>query len=681
MIAAIDAATVSRMTRELPDYANVTPGELATACRAAIEECDARIAALIAVPGGRRTFENTVLAAEEARAAVKEARAAWGLLAEVSPDQGLREAAQEWGARLDKRSVGIGLDERVFRAVREYADGAEAAALAGVDARLLGDVQRDYRRSGVGLPAAQRERLQALLDELVELGSGFAATLASWRDGIVVERDELAGLPEAYVEGLERVGDGYRVSLDNPEFWPFMCEARSAERRRELLEKDLRKGGAENVARLERALAVRGEIAGMLGYSSWAAYVLETRMAKTPEAVAAFLDDLRARLAPKAAADLAEMADANEQAGGSREMSQWEQPYAISRLKQTRYAFDDAEITQYLPLEACLQGLFATAGTVLGIRFEEVSDASVWHPEVRTFDVRDARNTGDLGNAGNVNEAADGAPFARFHLDLFPRPDKYKHAMALPLRPGRRLADGSWQQPVAVMLTNLTRPSTDAPSLLRHSELVTLFHEFGHVLHEILARAEHPRYSGAETEIDFVEAPSQMLEHWCWEPTVVGSFARHHRTGEPIPKHLLAGLAAAKTAASGVLTMEQLALATLDAAYHSAEYSQRSGGSTATYAEVYARHGQAYLAGTHLQSGITHLFGYDAAYYSYLWSKVLGDDMYTRFQQAGPLDPTTGAHYRRTVLEPGGTVDGAAMVREFLGREPSNDAFLRDIGL
>ncbi|MEY9895166.1 Zn-dependent oligopeptidase [Catenulispora sp. MAP12-49] len=298
-----------------------------------------------------------------------------------------------------------------------------------------------------------------------------------------------------------------------------MCDARSAKRRRELLEKDLRKGGAENVARLERALVVRREIAGILGYSCWAAYVLETRMAKTPEAVAAFLDDLRSRIAPKAAADMAEMADANEDAGGSREITQWDQPYAISRLKQTRYAFDDMEITQYLPLEACLQGLFATTGTMLGIRFEEVADASVWHPDVRTFD---------------VGEATGGAPFGRFHLDLFPRPDKYKHAMALALRPGRRLADGSWQQPVAVMLANLTRPHADAPSLLRHAELVTLFHEFGHVLHEILARAEHLRYSGAETEIDFVEAPRRCLS------TGVGnqlSSPGSHVTTEPASRY------------------------------------------------------------------------------------------------------------------------------------------------
>jgi thimet oligopeptidase len=442
-----------------------------------------------------------------------------------------------------------------------------------------------------------------------------------------------------------------------------MAEARSARRRRELLEKNLRKGGQENIARVERAIAARREIAGILGYPSWAAYVTETRMAKTPEAVTSFLDDLRQRAAVKAAADLAELADANEQAGGSREITPWELSYAISRLKQARYAMDEMETAQYLPLDACLDGLFAVTGTLLGIRFEEVPDVSVWHPEVRVFD---------------VGEAAGGKPFGRFYLDLFPRPDKFKGAMQDVLRLGRRLPDGSYQQPIAVMYANVTRPTADAPSLLQHDELITIFHEFGHVLHEVLARAERMRYSGAEAEWDFVEAPSQMLEHWCWEPAVVNSFARHYQTGEPMPDELLAGLIAAKKVASGVLTLSHLARTTLDFTYHSAEYT---GDSTATLAEVWTQHGIMHIEGTHLQSGFSHLFGYDAAYYGYLWSQVMGDDMYTRFEAAGPLDPVTGAAYRRAVLARGGTVDGGVMVRDFLGREPNSAAFLREIGL
>lgn len=522
-------ARLPGMSGDLPDYANVTVSDLDADCRAAIEECDARLAALVAVPAGQRTFANTVLAVEEARAAAEEAITAWIVVGDAHPDDDLREAAREWGERLEKRQVAIDFDQDVHRAVREYADRAQTSALTGEDARLLADLLRDYRRSGIGLPAAQRERVKALFGELVELASGFESALAGWEDGIVVSRDELDGLPESFVDGLQRVGDGYRVSLDYPEFEPFMAPARSARRRRELLEKSHRKGGPENVARAERAIAARREIADALGYPSWAAYVTETRMAKTPEAVAAFLDDLRERAAVKAAADLAELADANEQAGGSRDMTPWERPYAISRLKTARYAVDQAEIAQYLPLDACLEGLFAVTGTLLGIRFEEAPDASVWHPEVRTFD---------------VFEAAGGEPFARFHLDLFPRPGKYKHAATARMRPGRRLPDGCWQQPLTAMLANFTRPAAGRPSLLRHSELTILFHEFGHVLHHALTRAEHFRYAGTKTEKEFVEAPSQLLEHWCWEPAILNGFARHYLTGEPMPGELLAGLVA-----------------------------------------------------------------------------------------------------------------------------------------
>ena len=651
------------MPHQLPDYANITTEDLAAACGAALQDCDARLGELVAVPAGQRTFVNTVLALEEARASVDAAMAAWCVLAEAYPDLSLQKCAREWGERLAKRTVGIELDEQVYRAVREYAESAEAAALTGTDARLLGHLLRDYRRSGTDLPDVERERVRALRDELVELDSAFHATLAAWSDGIVVERGELDGLPETFVDGLERVGDRYRVSLDYPEFNPFMAEARSSPRRRELMEKFQRRGGPENLARLERALEVRRETARILGYPSWAAYRLETRMAESPETVAAFLDDLRERAAVKAVGDRAEAADVVEKDGGSRELRLWDLRYAQSRLKRERYAVDEAEVARYFPMDACLDAMFEITGTLLGVGFEEVADASVWHPDVRTFD---------------MIEASDGMPVARFHLDLFPRPEKYKHAMEEVLRHGRRLPDGSYQQPVVLMLANFTRPTANAPSLLRHNELVVLFHEFGHVLHAALTRAEHLRYSGTAADHDFVEAPSQMLENWCWEPAVLGRLARHFQTGEPMPRDLLNGLIAAKNAGSGIRTMHALAYSTLDLAYHSPDYA---GDSTATLAEVYAQHGMEHLEGTHLQSGFPHLFGYDCGYYGYLWSQAIGDDLYTRFEAAGPLDQATGADYRRIVLERGGSVDASVMVREFLGREPSNAAFLRGIGL
>ena len=284
---------------------------------------------------------------------------------------------------------------------------------------------------------------------------------------------------------------------------------------------------------------------------------------------------------------------------------------------------------------------------------------TVWHPDVQSFD---------------VYEAAGAEPFARFHMDLFPRPNKYGHAAAFTLRRGRRLPDDTYQRPVSAIVANFTKPAADQPSLLRHSEVVTLWHEFGHILHQTLTRAERSRFSGTATERDFVEAPSQMLEHWCWEPAILQRFARHYETSEPIPADLVERLIAAKNLDSGVIFLRQMYFATLDFAYHSPGFG---GDSTAVAAALHPITGFPFPPGTHFQSGFGHLFGYDAGYYGYLWSHVFGDDMYTRFE----AEPGTGAHYRHTILERGGSIDGDQLVRDFLGREPNSDAFLRGLGL
>ncbi len=654
------------MMSELPDYAALTPEALSKACQAAVDAADACVDAIVGVPDGERTYANTLLALEEAEQLAQ--AGSWTVLAHVAVDDALRDAGREWEARLRKYEVALRFHEGLHGAVAAFAATPQAAELTGEDARLLEHTLRDYRRNGFDLPAAERARLRALFDELVELESKFDSAISEWQDGIEVTRDDLAGLPDAYVDGLERDGERYRVSLDYPQYLPFMANARSSDQRRELMERNQRKGGAENVAVVERAIEVRGEIARTLGYDSWAAYVVEPQMAGRRENVDAFLDDLRRRVAVKADRDLAEYAEALQQTTGTREVHVWDQAFALEQLKRTRFAVDDMAVAEYFPLDACLDGLFGVMGDVLGLRFTEVADTSVWHPSVRVFDIAEARP--DAGDAGE--------PFARFLMDLHPRANKFKHAAAFPLVTGRRLADGSYRQPVAAIVANFTEPGAGRPALLRHSEVVTLFHEFGHVLHETLTRAERTRFAGTMTERDFVEAPSQMLEHWCWDADVLRRFARHHETGEPLPQELLDGLIAAKHAGSGLATLRQIFLASVDFAYHSPGFG---GDSTAELRRVHERVGFPYLEGTHFQSGFGHLFGYDAGYYGYLWSRSLGDDMFTVFESAGPMDAATGARYRRTVLARGGSVDGARMVREFLGREPDNAAFLRDLGL
>lgn len=644
----------------LPDFSAMTPEQVTRACEDAIAACDAGVDAIVATQDGERTFANTLGALEAATDGVGQASGQYAFMAYVASDDALREAGRAAEERIDKYLVDLSFREDLYAAIKAYA--ARGEALGEEEARLLEFELRDYRRNGFELPEAERARVRELSDELVSLGVEFQKNIAEWDDGIVVAREDLAGLPDAFIDSLgteEVEGETrYRVSLDYPEFFPFMGKARSSELRRALFAKEQVKGGDANVAVLERALAARREAADLLGYDSWAAYAHEVCMSKERERVRDFLADLRERLAAKVGADVALMAEVN---GGP--VNIWDWRYCHDQLLQTRYAVDDFEVAQYFPLDACLEGLFDVCQRLLGVRFEARPDAPVWHEDVQAFDVYEA----------DGDEA-----FARFYMDLFPRPNTFGHAAAFTLRGGRRLADGSYQKPVSAIVANFTKPSADAPSLLRHSEVETLFHEFGHILHQTLTRTEYGRFSGTRTERDFVEAPSQMLEHWVWDREVLGSFTRHYETGEPLPDSLLDSMLAAKTLSSGIMTVRQLYFAHLDQAYHAPGFD---GDTTAATEALHEITSFPYTPGTHFQSGWGHLFGYDARYYGYLWSHVFGDDMFTRFEGAGLLNPELGAEYRRTVLERGGSVDGDQLVRDFLGREPNSDAFLRGLGL
>ena len=649
------------------EFETLTPARIEEACADAIRRCDEGIAAIVAVDPSARTFENTFGALESAADIIGQASGAYAFMAYVSADDGVRETARDWDEKLSKYAVDLGFREDLYQAIKQYAATSEAAALEGEEKRLLERTLRDYRRNGFDLPPEKRAQVQALMNRLVELGTEFRKAIDTWDDAIVVRREDLAGMPDRWIDGLKTVEEGgetkYRVSLDYPEILPFMDNADRADLRRELFLKNQIKGGEPNIAVLEEALRVRTEIASLLGYRDWMAYVTEKRMAKNGEAVDRFLGDLEPKLRAKAKLDLEILSRAKLEHTGDERVDVWDWWYYTNRLLKSEYAVDDFEIANYFPLQPTLDGMFEITQALLGIRYQPAPDAPRWHADVQAFDIFDAGGS---------------EPFARFYMDLYPRPNKFNHAAAFTLRSGRELPDGSYQQPISAIVANFTKPTAEAPSLLRHKEVETLFHEFGHILHQTLTRARFLEFSGSSTERDFVEAPSQMLEHWVWDRDVLHRFARHHETGETLPDAMLDAMIRAKNVSSGLRELRQMFFARLDYTLHSAGFD---GDSTAAEAPQFPITSFPYPHGTYMKAGFGHLFGYDAGYYGYLWSRVFGDDMFTRFETAGLLDEATGLEYRRKILERGGTVDGDEMVRDFLGREPKQDRFLQEIGL
>lgn len=647
------------------DYTTITleriPGQYADVTA----RCDAILAELAALDDGRRTFANTMQPLDEVANLIGIADGTFGFMASVHPDEALRDVALEYEQKLETYATGLGFREDLYRAVRAFAQTEEAKALGPVEARLLERTLRDYRRNGFELGPDQRARIQELKERLVGLGVTFRRNIDDYEDYLLLAREQLAGLPDSYIERLQTeetdAGVRYRVSLDYPEMYPFLESAEDGELRRQLFVKNHNKAADENLPLLHEAIGIRDEIATILGYASWAAYVIEPKMANTPETAVDFLVDLERRVRVKADRDIEELqASKRRHVGDSAAALEiWDWRYYQKRVQQEQFEVDQFAVAEYFPLDATLDGMFEVYQRLVNVRFVPIAEAKAWHPDVRLY---------------RIEDAVDGHHIGHFYMDLHPRPGKYGHAAAFTLRPGRRNADGTYQGGVSSIVANFTKPGPGSPSLLRHSEVETLFHEFGHILHQVMTRAPYVRFSGTSVERDFVEAPSQMLEHWTWRPDVLRSFARHVKTGEPLPEALLQRMIEAKNVGSGIHYLRQIYFARLDLAYHGPGREKET---DALAAELHPITGFDFVPGTHFQAGFGHLFGYDAGYYGYLWSQVFGDDMYTRFE----VDADAGADYRRLVLEAGGTHDGDVMLREFLGREPRNDAFLREIGL
>jgi thimet oligopeptidase len=647
-----------------PTTIGLTKDGVVRLCDESLNKAGALLGDLVALDGGpddKLTYAAVLGKFDELNLAIRNASDFPALISVAHPDAAVREAAKGCEPKVDKFATEIFLNAKLARVLSRYAK--LKPTLAGDQQRLLDHTLRDFRRNGLELDEKGQARLRELNETLTRESQDFETNLAESTLSLMVDPKDMEGLPQGYVDGHKPGADGkVKITTDYPDYFPFMQYAKNRKVAFELYKLFDNRAADKNVKVLEKLLALRKEKAKLLGYPTWADYVLEPRMAKSSQTVATFLEDLRVFVKARAAEEMTEFHRMHEKLGGKKgePLTFADRSYLEDRLRQEKYGLDSKEVSQYFEIGRVRQGLLDITSELFGISYE-VLPADVaprWHPDVEALRVKDT---------------ATGKEIGRFFFDLYPREGKYKHAAVFSIRPTKKMADGSRLVPIASIVCNFPKPGGASPALMSHQDVVTFFHEFGHVLHHLLSTAELSSYAGTAVERDFVEAPSQMLEEWAWSKDSLAKFARHHQTGAPLPDTLHAAMTRARTFGVSLATSRQLFLAALDQTYHTREPGFDT---TQVLAEVQSAYVPfKYVDGTHFQATFGHLVGYDAGYYGYQWALSLAQDLFTRFKKNGMFDKKTATEYRDFVLAPGGSDDGDKLVAHFLGRPPTREAY------
>ena len=626
------------------------PEDLERSCRAELDHARAAAArARAAAPGDSAA----VLAAyDEALAAVGAAGARASLARNVHPDAGVRDVAERCEREVDALSTELSLDRGLYAALSALDVSGEDAATRWFLERSL----RELRRAGVDRDEATRARVRELREALVRTGQEFGRNIKDDVRRLELDPAELAGLPDDW-RRAHPPGPGGRVTVttDAVDYVPFLTYARSGRAREALWRLHRLRGHPRNLEVLSRLLALRAELARTLGYASWAAYVTEDKMIGSAEAAAAFVERIAAAADARMRRDHAQLLEAKRALEpGAERVEPWDGAFLQERVRAERHGFDAREVRPYLEYRAVRDGVLDVTGRLFGIRYVPVPGLASWHEDVEAYDVLEG-----------------GEVLGRIHLDMFPREGKYRHFAQFTLasgQAGKRLPEG-------VLVCNFPRPAPGAPALLEHGDVRTFFHEFGHLLHHVLGgRTRWSAHSGVATEWDFVEAPSQMLEEWTWDPGVLAGFARHVDTGEPIPPGLVARMRAADEYGKGLMVRQQMFYAAVSLELH--RRAPEGLDTTAVVAELQERYTPfRHVPGTFFHESFGHLDGYSAIYYTYMWSLVIAKDLAQPFKRAGMMDPELARRYRAAVLEPGGSRPAAELVRAFLGRPHAFDAY------
>jgi len=625
------------------------------------------------------TFANTLETLDQAGEFLNRVRIVfYGQLSAETNDT-LQGIAKEVAPMLSALNDDINLNETLFARVKAVWEKRDALGLEPEQRRLVEETYKDFVRGGANLDAKGKERLRAINKELSLLGLRFGDNVLKETNAyrlVIESKEDLAGLPPGVVSAAADAAKGAKLEgkwvfgLQAPSIWPFLQYADNRELRRQILTAYATRAdhgdSADNKAILSKIAALRAEKAQLLGYKTWADFVLDENMAKVPAKVYGLLDQLWTPALGVAHKEAADIQAAIKAGGQELKLEPWDWRYYSEKVKKARYDLDEEALRPYFKLANVLDGAFYVANRLYGITFTERFDIPKYHPDVRTFEVKDA----------------DGSHLGVFLCDYFPRPGKRGGAWSGGYR-NQRFKDGKDIRPIVVNVGNFSRPTGDTPALLSLEEVETLFHELGHGLNALFSRVHYP--GAARIPRDFVELPSQIMENWVLEPEVLKVYAKHWKTGETIPAELIAKVDRARKFNQGFATVEYLAASYLDMDWHTlsqpreestTEFENASMAKIHMMPEIFVRYRSTYF--NHIFGGGT---GYSSGYYSYIWAEVLDADAFQAFKEKGIFDQATAKSFRTNVLERGRLGDAMEMYRRFRGHEPSVGPLLAKRGL
>jgi peptidyl-dipeptidase Dcp len=623
-------------------------------------------------------FQNTLAALDFAGEEVARTAEIFFNLNSAETNDEIQKIARDFAPALTEYSNDILLHEKLFGRIKAVWDNRDALHLDGEEKRLLEKTYKAFVRNGALLNEVQKNELREINRELSTLSLKFGENVLAETNAyklVIENREDLDGLPEHAVESAaeeaeqrELIGK-WVITLDAPSYLPFMTYARNRELRRKLFmaygSRAFSSNERNNQSNALRIADLRMKRANLLGYPSHAHFTLEERMAETPQKVNDFLDELLRVAKPAAMKDLEELRNFALNTDGLADLRQWDFAYYAEKLKKEKYSVDDEMLKPYFALDNVIDGIFQVAYKLYGISFLRNDEIEVYHPDVMSYEVLDR----------------DGSHLAIFYADFFPRKGKRNGAWMTSYR-GQSIKDGRNRRPHISIVCNFTKPTATKPSLLTFNEVTTLFHEFGHALHGILANTRFPSLSGTNVYWDFVELPSQIMENWCYEKECLDLFAQHFETGTKIPASLVEKLKASATFHEGYATLRQLAFGKLDMAWHS--LSKTTPDDVKAFEDLTIRETQLLepLETSNISCAFSHIFqgGYSAGYYSYKWAEVLDADAFEMFLENGLFDQVTALKFRE-LLSAGGTDHPMELYKKFRGHEPDVKSLLRRAGL